>query len=336
MKENKVFIIAEAGVNHNGSLDLAFKLVDAAVVAGADAVKFQTFRANSLVVQNAPKANYQLQTTADTESQYEMLKKLELTEDDHKKIIKYCRSKKIEFLSSAFDIEGINLLRELGLNIFKIPSGEAVNPPHLRRVAEVADEIIISTGMCTMDEVEQALKILMDQGFDKNKITVLHCNTEYPTLYEDVNLMAMISMRDKFGVRVGYSDHTSGIEVPIAAVAMGATVIEKHFTLDRNMDGPDHQASLEPHELQAMVGAIRNIEIALGDGVKKMSSSEMKNIFIARKSIVAAVEIRKGEILTEKNITVKRPGNGMSPMMWDEIIGKVTNRDYRKDELIIL
>jgi len=331
---NKTFIIAEAGVNHNGSIKLAKKLIDVAVEAGADAVKFQTFKADKVVSKYAPKAEYQKKTTCKNESQYEMIKKLELDEKAHKELISYCKQKGIMFLSTPFDHDSIELLNELGLEIFKIPSGEITNLPYLRHIGSLKKRVILSTGMSDLGEIEDALDVLINAGTLKENITVLHANTMYPTPMEDVNLKAMQTIAYAFKVDVGYSDHTLGIEVPIAAVAMGAKVIEKHFTLNRDMEGPDHKASLEPDELKAMVKAIRNIELALGDGIKKPTVSEIPNIKIARKSIVAKRVIKKGEILTEENLTTKRPGNGISPMRWDEIIGTVASRDYEMDDLI--
>lgn len=331
---NKVFIIAEAGVNHNGSLELAKKLIDEAVVAGADAVKFQTFKAELCISKNADKAEYQKQTTDKNESQFDMIKKLELNEYAHTELIKYCKIKNIMFLSTPFDLQSVDLLNVFGLEIFKIPSGEITNLPYLRKIASLNKKVILSTGMANLGEIEAALEILTKNGTLKENITVLHANTEYPTPFRDVNLKAMLTIRGAFGVKVGYSDHTPGIEVPIAAVALGATVIEKHFTLDKTMPGPDHKASLEPSELQSMVKAIRNIEIALGDGIKKASSSESKNKPIARKSIVAKCDIKKGDLFSESNLTIKRPGSGISPMRWDEVIGLRATRDYKEDELI--
>ena len=331
---NKTFIIAEAGVNHNGKIELAYKLIDVAKEAGADAVKFQTFTADNSVTKSAKKAGYQNKTTDIKESQYEMIKKLELNEQQHKKLISYCKKKNIQFLSSPFDFASIELLNKLRLNTYKIPSGEIINLPYLRKVGEYNKNVIMSTGMADLGEIESALNILINAGTKKEKITVLHCNTEYPTPLEDVNLTAMNTIRDAFKINVGYSDHTLGIEIPIAAVAMGAKIIEKHFTLDRDMQGPDHKASLEPDELKAMVNAIRNIEKALGKGIKKPSPSEIKNKPIARKSIVAANNIKKGEVFTEENITVKRPGNGISPMRWDKVSGRIAKRDFSADELI--
>lgn len=332
----KVFIIAEAGVNHNSSIELAFKLIDAAKEAGADAVKFQSFKAASLVSMKAEKAEYQKRTTDSNESQYEMIKRLELSFDDHIKLIEYCKSKNIIFLSSPFDSDSIDLLNNLGVDTFKIPSGEIINLPYLRKIGKLNKNIILSTGMADLGEIEDALDILIESGTKKENITVLHCNTEYPTPFEDVNLEAMLTIKNAFDVRVGYSDHTAGIEVPIAAVALGAEIIEKHFTLDKNMEGPDHKASLEPYELKRMIETIRNIERVLGDGIKKSSPSEAKNKFIIRKSIVASTMVKKGEPFTEENIGIKRPGNGISPMRWDEIIGKTAKRDFKIDELIEL
>lgn len=329
---SKVFIIAEAGVNHNGDLELAKKLVDAAVEAGADVVKFQTFKAEKLVCKNAEKADYQKETTDTSESQFEMLKKLELTEQMHTQLLSYCKEKGILFLSTPFDVESVDYLTGLGMDIMKIPSGEITNYPYLRKVAQTGKKVILSTGMSDIEEVKAAVAILKEYG--SKDIAVLHCNTEYPTPYADVNLNAMLVLRDELGIEIGYSDHTQGIEIPIAAVAMGAKIIEKHFTLDKTMDGPDHKASLEPHELKEMVSAIRNVEAALGDGVKVPSVSEQKNIAIARKSIVAKCRIEKGQIFTEENLTTKRPGTGISPMKWNDIIGTIAQRSYNEDELI--
>lgn len=329
---NKVFIIAEAGVNHNGSIELAKKLIDKASEAGADAVKFQSFKAESLVTKSAMKAEYQKETTGNSDGQFDMIKKLELDYTKHEELAEYCKAKDIMFLSSAFDLESIDLLNNLGLEIFKIPSGEITNLPYLRKIGALNKKVILSTGMSTLGDIENALEIFKTSG--TTDITVLHCNTEYPTPIGDVNLNAMNTIKDAFRVEVGYSDHTLGIEVPIAAVALGATVIEKHFTLDKTMEGPDHRASLEPSELKEMVRCIRNIEQALGDGVKKLTKSESKNINIARKSIVAGRDIKKGEIFTEENLAIKRPWNGISPMKWDEIIGKIAKADFKEDELI--
>ena len=334
MNNQSTIIIAEAGVNHNGSIELAEKLIDVAVEAGADFVKFQTFKAETLVTRTADKAEYQKEITDTDESQFEMIKKLELDRKTHEKLIGYCKTKDIQFLSTAFDHDSIDLLDELNIPLFKIPSGEITNLPYLRHIGKMGKPIIMSTGMSTLDEVHNALNILIESGAEKEQITILHCNTEYPTPMKDVNLKAMLTIKDELGVNIGYSDHTLGIEVPIAAVAMGATVIEKHFTLDRNMPGPDHRASLEPGELRAMVVAIRNIEKALGVGEKKPSSSETKNISVVRKSIVAKMSIKKGELFTEENLTVKRPGTGISPMGWDTVIGKAASSDYEMDDLI--
>ena len=331
---NRTIIIAEAGVNHNGDINIAKKLIDAAADAKADYVKFQTFKANKLVTKSAAKAAYQKKNSGNIGGQFEMLKKLELSEDDHKKLIKYCARKQIKFLSTAFDFESVDLLKELGISLGKIPSGEITNLPYLRKMAQSFSEIILSTGMATMEEIKAALDVLIDCGIRKNQITILHCNTEYPTPMSDVNLLAMLHIKKEFDVNIGYSDHTLGIEVPVAAVALGASVIEKHFTLDRKMDGPDHVASLEPSELISMVKAIRNIEMALGDGIKKPSPSELKNKIVARKSIVALKQIKQGELFSENNLIVKRPGNGILPMQWDEVIGKKAKKDFEEDELI--
>jgi len=330
-----VFIIAEAGVNHNGSRELAKKLIDAASDAGADAVKFQTFKAEKLVSRDAKKAAYQQENMQEeSDSQYVMLKKLELDVATHKELIAYAQSKNIMFLSTPFDLESVKLLDDLGLEIFKVPSGEITNLPYLRAIAKLGKKVILSTGMSTMEEVREAFEVLLNNGTKKANITILHANTMYPTPMEDVNLRAMLSIQKELGVAVGYSDHTLGIEVPIAAVAMGASVIEKHFTLSRDMEGPDHKASLEPHELKAMVSSIRNIQKALGSSEKKPSASEMPNITVARKSIVAARKIAKGEVLSEENLTVKRPGGGINPMRWDEILGRVATKEYDVDAMI--
>jgi len=329
-----VFIIAEAGVNHNGSIMIAKELIDVAVESGANAVKFQTFKAENLVAKNTQKADYQKQTTDALESQFDMIKKLELDVGTHKELITYCQEKNIMFLSTPFDHESINLLSDLGLQIFKIPSGEITNLPYLRHIGSLGKKIILSTGMSNLEEVGNALNILINAGTSKDNITVLHANTMYPTPMEDVNLNAMLTIQKEFGVDVGYSDHTLGIEVDIAAVAMGALCIEKHFTLDKTMDGPDHKASLEPEELKSMVGAIRNIEKAMGNSEKNPSPSESVNIGVVRKSIVASQNIKKGEVLTEKNIAVKRPGNGIIPMKWDSIIGSIATKNYNIDDLI--
>ncbi|HAR34643.1 MAG TPA: N-acetylneuraminate synthase [Desulfobacter sp.] len=335
MNRDKVFIIAEAGVNHNGSLGRAMEMVAIAADAGADAVKFQTFKAETLVTKSAAKADYQKKTSARDESQFEMLKKLELSHGAHSELIKTCELNGIEFLSSPFDLETIDMLRGLGIQKWKIPSGEITNLPYLRKIASFGQEIILSTGMADLEEIKTALFVFTKAEIPLNMITVLHCNTEYPTPFQDVNLKAMQTIKASFpGVRVGYSDHTKGIEVPVAAVAMGATMIEKHFTLDKHLPGPDHNASLLPEELAQMVRAVRNIELALGSGIKKPSRSEKKNIHIARKSIVAACSIAAGEIFTEDNLTVKRPGTGISPMKWDDIVGGTAGKNYKKDDLI--
>lgn len=331
---NKIFIIAEAGVNHNGDMETAQKLVDAAVAAGADAVKFQTFKAETLVCKDAKKAEYQMETTDRGESQFAMLKRLELTSDMHEKLMDYCEQKQIMFLSTPFDVESLHYLVNCGLAMIKIPSGEITNYPLLREAARSGKKIILSSGMSTLDEVRSAMEVLRENGC--LDLTVLHCNTEYPTPYKDVNLKAMCTMREALNIPVGYSDHTSGIEVAVAAAALGAEVIEKHFTLDRNMEGPDHKASLEPDELAEMVRAIRNIELALGDGKKEPSDSEKKNIAIARKSIVARCDIRAGDIFTEENLTAKRPGGGISPMEWNQVLNREAKRDFAADEMIEL
>lgn len=334
----KTVIIAEAGVNHNGSIENAFRLVDKAAEAGADYIKFQTFKAELVVGKSAKKAEYQIVNTGDTEeSQLEMIKRLELTHAQHELLIDYCRQKSIGFFSTAFDLESLKYLADIGLKLVKIPSGEITNLPYLRKAASWFENVIISTGMATMDEIADAVSVFTQAGIGKQNITILHCNTEYPTPMRDVNLRAMLSIGEKFGTAIGYSDHTLGIEVPVAAVALGATVIEKHFTLDKNMDGPDHRASLEPEELKAMVAAIRNTEQAVqGSGIKAPSASEIRNIPIVRKSIVASRNIRRGEMFTEDNITVKRPGTGISPMKWDEVIGQSAIIDFDQDQMIKL
>lgn len=329
-----VLVIAEAGVNHNGSIELAKKLIKEAAIAGADVVKFQTFKAETLVSKSAKKANYQKVSTDAEESQFDMLKKLELDYGIHEELMQYSNEQGIKFLSSAFDLESIDLLSELGIDIFKIPSGEITNLPYLRKIAQTGKQVILSTGMSTISDIEAALEVLRQNG--ATDIIVLHCNTEYPTPMEDVNLLAMNNIQNTFKVRVGYSDHTAGIEVPIAAVALGAEVIEKHFTLDRTMEGPDHKASLDPKELKAMVDAIRNIQAALGNGLKRPSESEIKNMSIARKSLVAKANIQAGEIFSEDNLTIKRPGTGLSPMLWDDIIGSIARKNYEADEVITL
>jgi len=329
-----VFIIAEAGVNHNGSIKIAKDLINVAVESGADAVKFQTFKAEKLVSKTAEKADYQKKTTEALESQFDMLKKFELDVGAHQELLVYCQEKNIMFLSTPFDHDSINMLNDLGLETFKIPSGEITNLPYLRHVGSLNKKVVLSTGMSNLKEISDALTILTNAGTLNENITVLHANTMYPTPMEDVNLNAMQTIHKEFGVAVGYSDHTIGIEVDIAAVAMGASIIEKHFTLNKAMEGPDHKASLEPEELKAMVSAIRNIEKALGSNEKILSPSEEVNLNIARKSIVASCPIRKGELLSEKNISTKRPGTGISPMKWDEIIGTIATKSYQMDESI--
>ena len=333
---SKVFIIAEAGVNHNGSIDLAKKLIDAAADAGADAVKFQTFKADRLATKLAHKADYQKSNTSVNESQYEMLKKLELDEDMHKAIIEHCKQKQIMFLSSAFDNESVDMLNNFGMAIFKIPSGEITNLPYLTHVGGLKKPIILSSGMSDLVDIKNALDVLIECGVSKDQLTVLHATTEYPCPIQEVNIRAMQTIGANFGVKVGYSDHTNGIEVSVAAVALGACVIEKHFTLDQTMEGPDHKASLEPNEFKSMVRAIRNIEKALGDGIKKPSKSEIKNMAITRKSIVALRAIKSGEIFSVGNLAVKRPGTGISPMDLNKIIGKIARRDFLPDEQIEL
>lgn len=338
MQPQHVIIIAEAGVNHNGSIENAFRLIDAAAEAGVDYIKFQTFKSENLVSESAKKADYQVQNTGKSEeSQLQMLKKLELSKEQHQQLIEYCNGKNIRFFSTAFDLDSLEYLHEIGLQIVKIPSGEITNLPYLRKAATLFSEVILSTGMATLDEIKEAFDVFINAGISKENITILHCNTEYPTPYEDVNLKAMLHIQEVFETRVGYSDHTLGIEVPIAAVALGASLIEKHFTLDKKMEGPDHKASLEPTELKLMVSAIRNIEMAIsGSRIKEVTKSEKKNISIARKSIFAKDSIKKGDIFTYDNITAKRPGTGISPMKWDEIIGKTAIKDFDKDELITI
>lgn len=332
----RTLIIAEAGVNHNGNMRLARRLVDAAAEAGADLVKFQTFNAERLATKNAPKAEYQTRTTDEAQTQFSMLSKLALSAKMHENLIAQCDSRNIGFFSTGFDVESLNYLASLGIERFKVPSGEITNLPYLRHVGAFGRLVILSTGMATLGEIEAALEVLEKAGTPRKKIIVLHCNTEYPTPMQDVNLRAMLNIRDAFDVAIGYSDHTLGIEVPIAAVALGATVIEKHLTLDRNLPGPDHKASLEPEEFAAMVSAIRNIEHAMGDGIKRPSLSEEKNKPIARKSLVAAKPIFAGEHFTVENVTAKRPGTGISPMRWDEVIGRVATRDFAENDLICL
>ena len=331
-----VFIIAEAGVNHNGNEAIAHKLVDAAAEAGADAVKFQTFRASELVSARAPKALYQRRTTVVTESQLSMIRRLELDETAHRSLMEHCSQRGIRFLSSPFDLHSIDFLHSLGLEAFKIPSGEITNIPYLRRIGSCGVPVILSTGMSVLGEIEKALEVLEHVGTPRERITLLHCTTEYPAPVGEINLRAMETLLQAFpGIAgVGYSDHTQGIHIPVAAAAMGACVIEKHFSLDRNMEGPDHKASLEPDELASMVRAIRDVERARGDGIKRPTDSELSNIRVARKSLVAARPIQKGEVFSEENLTVKRPGTGVSPLLWDDYIGRTALRNYQTDELI--
>lgn len=331
---NKVIIIAEAGVNHNGNLDLAYKMVDKAKYAGADIVKFQTAKPELVISKFAPKAEYQMANTQNNETQLEMCKKIHLKFHDYVELKEYCEKMEMGFLSTPFDLDSIDFLNSIQMNLWKIPSGEITNLPYLIKIAQTHKPIILSTGMCNMKDIDDALSIL--RTYESGEISLLHCTTEYPVPYEEVNLRAMDTLRRRYNVSVGYSDHTTGIEVPIAAVAMGASIIEKHFTLDKNMEGPDHKASLEPDELKNMVNSIRNIERAMGTGEKIPSPSEIKNINIARKSIVAKCHINQGEIFSEKNITTKRPGNGISPMKWFHVLGKTAIRDFEEDELIEL
>lgn len=331
---HKVKIIAEAGVNHNGSLDLAKKMVDVAKEAGADYVKFQTFRPEKLASRFAEKANYQKETTDRSESQQEMLRKLILSDQEYVDLSEYCKKKNIGFISTPFEIDSLKFLFNIDMDFWKIPSGEVTNYPFLVEVAKTSKPVVLSTGMSNLEEVKQAVRVLKENG--TTRISLLHCNTQYPTPYEDVNLSAMITLKETFGGEVGYSDHTPGIEIPIAAVAMGATIIEKHFTLDRNMEGPDHKASLEPNELKAMIDAIRHIAVSLGSGVKQASESEIANIDVVRKSIVAARTIKKGDIFSNENLTTKRPGTGISPMEWNNLLGQPAIKDFEEDELIIL
>jgi N,N'-diacetyllegionaminate synthase len=332
----QTIIVAEAGVNHNGDIELARQLIDVAAEAGADLVKFQTFNASRQVTRVAKKAEYQIQTTGSNESQRDMLQRLELTEAMHHELIAHCATRNIGFFSTGFDIESIDLLLGLGQDNFKIPSGEITNLPYLRHIGRLGKNIILSTGMATLGDIEATIDVLEQAGTSRNCITVLHCTSEYPTPMSEVNLRAMQSIHAAFGVAVGYSDHTRGIEVAVAAVALGAVVIEKHFTLDRNLPGPDHKASLEPAELKAMVSAIRNIEVALGDGIKRLTPSEIRNKHIVRKSLVASQAIQAGHVFTAQNVTTKRPGTGISPMRWDEVIGQVAPRNFSADQLIEL
>lgn len=329
-----VYIIAEAGVNHNGNIKTAKMMVDAAKDAGADCIKFQTFKSENIVSRRADKAVYQKKNTSAEETQLDMLKRLELSHAEFIELHNYCKNKEIEFLSTAFDLESVDFLNSLGMKDWKIPSGDVTNLPYLIKIAKLKKHVILSTGMCEMDEIANTIEVLIKYG--THNITLLHCTTEYPTPYEDVNLFAMNTLRNKFNLAVGYSDHTRGIEVPIAAVALGASVIEKHFTLDKTLEGPDHKASLEPAELKTMVSSIRNIEKSLGDGIKKPASSEIKNISIARKSIISKCPIKKGDVFTDDNITTKRPGNGISPMQWFQVLGQTAKKDFEVDELIEL
>jgi N-acetylneuraminate synthase len=332
----KTLILAEAGVNHNGDLEMAKQLVASAAAAGADLVKFQSFVASKIISADAPKAEYQKNTTGNEESQYQMVSKLELSRKDHEILIQECKRHNIGFFSTAFDAESFDMLVELGLDQVKIPSGELTNLPLLRHMTSRGLPVIVSTGMASLGDIEAALDVILQCGTPRELVTVLHCTTEYPAPMDEVNLRAMVALKQAFSVNVGYSDHTQGIEIPIAAVALGATVIEKHFTLDRTLPGPDHQASLEPHELKAMVDGIRNVERALGDGIKRASASELKNRAIARKSLVASRPIRAGETFGADNLTAKRPGTGISPMCWDDVIGRQARRDFERDELIEL
>lgn len=333
---NHVIIIAEAGVNHNGSLKMAKEMVLAAKKAGVDYIKFQTGIPEKVISKFAEMADYQKTNVGVKESQLDMVRKIMLPKDEFQELKEYCDEQGIKFMSTPFDLTSIDVLKPLDMDYWKIPSGEITNLPYLRKIARLHQPVILSTGMSCLGEIEDALRVLTEEGLSKDQISLLHCNTEYPTPFEDVNLQAMVTLGKCFGVRVGYSDHTKGIEVPIAAVAMGAQIIEKHFTLDKTLPGPDHVASLEPDELEAMVKAIRNIEKAIGTGIKQVSSSEKKNIAIARKSIIATRDIKAGEVFTEDNLTVKRPGSGISPMRWDEVIGQTAKRDFVEDELIKL
>lgn len=331
---NKVFIIAEAGVNHNGSIKLAKELVEIAKVAGANAVKFQTFKAENVVTKTAQKASYQIKSNSDNESQFDMIKKLELSEDEHKELFNYCKLLNIEFMSTPFDMGSIDFLSNLGIKKIKIPSGEITNLPYLIKIAKLGLPTIMSTGMSNIDEIEASLNILLEYGLPKNKITILHCNTQYPTPFEDVNLNAMKTIKDTFNVNVGYSDHTLGSEVSISAVAMGASIIEKHFTISKNMKGPDHLASMEPSELMTMVRAIRNIELALGSNSKELTTSETENLQIARRSLHISKNMKKGEVIKEYDLSVKRPGNGISPMFLYKVIGKKLTNDVEEEHLL--
>jgi N,N'-diacetyllegionaminate synthase len=335
--EHNVIVIAEAGVNHNGDLSVAKKLIEVAAEAGADYVKFQTFKSSNVVSVYAPKATYQkINAPEEGNSQIEMIRKYELDVAAHIELVDYCKRCNIKFLSTAFDLESVDFLASLSLDYWKIPSGEITNYPYLSKIGAFNNKVILSTGMSTQREVEETLNVLIAAGTMRENITLLHCNTQYPTPFEDVNLNSMLTLKNAFKLNVGYSDHTLGIEVPIAAVALGASIIEKHFTLNRNMEGPDHKASLEPHELRTMIQSIRHIEKAMGDGVKRVSNSERENLVVARKSIVAKQNIVCGEVFSEENITVKRPGTGISPMLWNDVIGQIAANDFQPDDLIVL
>lgn len=330
----KTIIIAEAGVNHNGNIELAKQLIEVAADAGADYVKFQTFDSKLVVTSSAKQADYQIKNTRVTESQLDMISKLELSREDHYVLQAHAKACNIKLFSTAFDLPSVKFLRKLNFGLFKIPSGEITNLPYLRLIGSYGEPVILSTGMANLSEIESAISVLEESGTNRAKITLLHCTTEYPAPFVDVNLKALDTLRHAFGVEVGYSDHTEGIEVSLAAVALGATIIEKHFTLDRKLPGPDHKASIEPTELKSLVSSIRNIEMSLGNGIKRASNSELKNITVARKSLVASSKIMKGELLTEFNITVKRPGSGISPMRYDEIVGRRAIKDFEVDDLI--
>ena len=334
MQKNKTLIIAEAGVNHNGDIKIAKKLIDIAVSAGADIIKFQTFKADNLLIKKAPKAKYQIKATNKKETNYEMIKKLELSHKDHKKLFNYCNKKKIEYLSSPFDIDSIRFLTELNLKRIKIPSGEINNFQYLEAISRFKGKIIISTGMSTIKEITNTINYLYRKGIKQNQITLLHCNSAYPTPLEDINLNVISEMKKKFKIDIGYSDHSVGIEVPIAAAALGAKVIEKHFTISNVYDGPDHKVSLSPKELKTMIKSIRNIDIAMGSFLKKITKSEMENLKISRKSIVANIEIKKGEIFTEMNLALKRPAEGISPIQYRKLIGKKSKKNYKVDVFI--
>lgn len=330
----KVFLIAEAGVNHNGDRDRALRLVDAAADAGADAVKFQTFHTEAVVTRRAGMAEYQKQNTGNEETQFAMIKRLELNADDHHALVERAKQRGILLFSTAFDLASVDFLQQLNIPVWKIPSGEITNYPYLVRIAGMGKPIIISTGMAMVAEIDEAINVLLQNGAEREQLCILHCNTEYPTPWQDVNLRAMANLGKLFGADYGYSDHTLGTEIPVAAVALGARVIEKHFTLDRNLPGPDHKASLEPDELASMVRAVRNVELALGDGIKRPSASESKNRPIARKSMVAACVIKKGEVFSEHNLAIKRPGDGISPMQWPHLLGRAATRDYDVEDRI--